>query len=183
MAKDSKSAPFAGYMASTEKLFEGFTTQAVALAPPESVDVIKVLAGTITSSLGFVLNRLVGAVGVASDEVAELLEGLGAMALVDQLIETLDNATSPPDLAAVGVVLPIIKKIIRFVVLVTETKPGFDLDKVLEFIDELATTIMDLVSPKGAEAMHRSEIRFLEAQVQLDRLAAVRENLIDVSGA
>lgn len=182
MAKKDEAAPFAAYLGGTTRVFDGFTTKSAALAPVDGLQVVEVLGKTINSSLGYLFENLSATVDAAGDEVAEILEALGAATLIEELQKALDTATGPPDLAAVGTVLPLVKKIIRFTVEISGVKLPFDLDKILEFIDELATTMMDLISPKGAEAMHRSEIRFLEAQVQLDRLAAVRQVPIDANG-
>lgn len=166
-------------------MLTGFTAQAAAFAPPEAEAVAQILAATIQRSMSFVagaLDKAIDAAGAGAGEVQEALDSFGAGPLIEGLKAQSAAVTDPADLAAIGTVLPLIKKIIRFIVDLFQLQPRFDLEKVLEFIDELATTAMDFSSPKGAEAMHRAEVRFLEAQFHLDRLGALKDAPVEVNG-
>ncbi len=178
MAKETAPDPLDRLLDGTERLLVGFADRTASFGPDDGFNVGGLVSRVINASFQLV-RKAIGAglagVGAIGDEVEEILDALGADELVETLNKALEEATTPADVAAVGTLLPLVKKILRFIVETFKVQLSFDLDKVLEFIDELATTAMDQVSPKGAEAMHRSEVRFLEAQYHLDRLAAVKE--------
>jgi len=187
MAKEDKTGSngMEAYLAGTGEVMTQFVARTAAFAPPEAAEVVRLIAATIERSTAFVAEAVEAALeagGVGVDEIQETLDSFGAGQLIEGLTGQLKAATSAADLAVIGTILPIIKKIIRFVVQIREVRLEFDLDRILEFIDELATTAFDLVSPKGAEAMHRSELRFLESQFHLDRLASLREAPADSNG-
>lgn len=180
MATKDKPAvnPLDNYVAATGQLLTGFSTRAASLVPAEAQPIVELLARTIGNSMSFLGKTIESALasgGAAADEIQEALDSFGAGELLEDLNKRLEEATTPADLAAIGTVLPLIKKIIRFIVDIFKLQLPLDLDKILEFIDELATTSIDFASPKGAEAMHRSEVRFLEAQFHLDRLGSLQE--------
>lgn len=178
MAKDKAPDPLDRLLDGTERLMVGFADRTATFAAEDGVNVGSLVSRVISASFKLLRKAIragLTGVGAVGDEVEEILDALGADELVEGLNKALAEATSPADVAAVGTLLPLVKKILRFIVETFKVQLTFDLDKVLEFIDELATTAMDQVSPKGAEAMHRSEVRFLEAQYHLDRLAGLKE--------
>lgn len=182
--KRGKTSPsFEQFLKSTDALFVGFGESAANLAAGFPAFVARVLSKGLATLWEKVRDALAAAYGVAGEAAQEALEEaldmFGAHTLVEDLGKLLEEATTPEDLAAIGSLLPLVKKILRFTFEILKVPLPVDFDRILEFMDELATGQIEQVSPKGAEQMHRAEIRYLEAQYHLDKLVGGRPTTIE----
>lgn len=115
----------------------------------------------------------------ASDDtlrrVDELLRLTAAQQLASGANEAIAAVNSPAGLALSANPLLLIKKIIRRLAKALGINlPGL-VDVILELIDELIGGQAEAVSPAAADQIHRGEIRFLEAQLHLERLIQLQE--------
>jgi len=181
--RKSTSGNFEQFLKSTDALFVGFGAAAAHHSSGFPQFSLVALSRALAFSWGKVRDTLAAAFAaagfVSQTAVEEALDMFGANTLVEDLRKLIEEATTPEDLAAIGSLLPLVKKIIRFTFEVLKVPLPVDIDRILEFMDEIATGQIDQVSPKGAEKMHRAEIRYLEAQYHLDKLVRVKSVAID----
>lgn len=178
----STSANFERFLKSTDALFVGFGASAARHSSGFQLPLVQGLLKSLGKTTRWILDTLRRGFGVAGQNtqiaVEEALDMFGAITLVEDLAKLVEEATTPEDLAAIGALLPLVKKIIRFTFEILKVPLPVDIDRILEFMDEIATGQIDQVSPKGAEKMHRAEIRYLEAQYHLDKLVKGKSSIV-----
>lgn len=145
----------------------------------DSVPLVNHYSDVITEQirqLGGTLRTAYRASGAETrQQVNDLLQMTAANSLASGAREAISAVRTPSSLALATNPLLLIKKIIRLLAKALGISLPKLVDALLELIDELFGGQAEATSRAAAEQVHRGEIRFLEAQLHLEKLTQIQE--------
>jgi hypothetical protein len=164
------------YFAGFEEFSTIYSGKAVSLLPEkELAPVVQGLEAVLREQIRELSKRVLGAYDQApqeqKDEWDMQFRMLGGSQLIESSLAAARSILSGLGLGNVGNIAILIKKLINTVF---GTREDSFLDRLLEFIDEVLGETAHNADPRAAETMHIAEARYLDLQVRLARLEAVK---------